>query len=103
MYSVETCGVCVHECKCAYEYPCSDCNVLRSYCKENHFEEAEKDADDLFQDIDFSVVGKCENFDMNRYELMGYSHEVSILLQDCYESTKALWECFADADAAKRL
>ena len=43
MYSVETCGVCVHECKCAYEYPCSDCNVLRSYCKENHFEEAEKD------------------------------------------------------------
>ena len=66
MYSIETCGVCVHECKCAYEYPCSDCNVLRSYCKENHFEEAEKDADDLFQDIDFSVVGKCENFDMNR-------------------------------------
>ena len=43
MYSVETCGVCKHECKCAYEYPCSDCNVLISYCKENHFEEAEKD------------------------------------------------------------
>ena len=45
MYSVETCGVCVHEYKCAYEYPCSDCNVLISYCKENHFEEAEKDDD----------------------------------------------------------
>lgn len=48
-------------------------------------------------DIDFSIVGKCENFDMNRFELMGYSHEASIILQDCYESTKALWECFADA------
>ena len=50
MYSVETCGVCKHERMCAYEYPCNDCNVLRSRCTENHFEEAEKDADDLFQD-----------------------------------------------------
>ena len=50
MYSVEICGVCKYERMCAYEYPCSDCNVLRSYCKENHFEEAEKDADDVFQD-----------------------------------------------------
>ena len=49
------------------------------------------------QEIAFSIIGKCENFDMNRFELMGYSHEVSIVLQDCYESTKALWECFADA------
>lgn len=43
MYSVETCGCCVYERKCAYEHPCSDCNVLRSYCKENHFEEVGKD------------------------------------------------------------
>lgn len=37
------------------------------------------------------------DLDINRFELMGYSHEASIVLQNCYESTKALWECFADA------
>ena len=38
-----------------------------------------------------------EEPELNQFELMGYSHEASIVLQDCYESTKALWECFADA------
>ena len=31
-----------------------------------------------------------EEPELNRFELMGYSHEASIILQDCYESTKAL-------------
>ena len=44
MYSVETCGCCIHEKKCAYESPCDDCNVLRSRCKESHFEEVGEDA-----------------------------------------------------------
>lgn len=34
---------------------------------------------------------------LNQFELMGYSHEASVILQESYESTKALWECFADA------
>ena len=50
MYSVETCGACKHERTCAYDYPCDECSVLRSSCKESHFEEAGKDADDIFQD-----------------------------------------------------
>lgn len=37
MYSVETCGVCIHERKCAYEEPCCNCKTLRSACKESYF------------------------------------------------------------------
>ena len=47
MYSVETCGVCKHERMCAYDFPCDECSVLRSCCKESYFEEAEKDEDDV--------------------------------------------------------
>ena len=51
MYNVETCGVCKHERTCAYDYPCSECSVLRSYCKESHFEEVGKDAESSVQDV----------------------------------------------------
>ena len=46
MYSVETCGVCKYERMYAYDFPCNECIVLRSYCKESHFEEVEKDESD---------------------------------------------------------
>ena len=50
MYSVETCGVCLYERKCAYDFPCDECSVLRNRCKESHFEEVEKDAEILTKD-----------------------------------------------------
>ena len=70
MYSVETCGCCIHEKKCAYESPCDDCNVLRSRCKESHFEEVGEDSiklgkrgiycDDYNKDIGGDwLVGLC--------------------------------------------
>lgn len=46
MYSVEICGTCVHERKCAGEEPCNDCSELRSKCRQSHYEKVEESDDD---------------------------------------------------------
>ena len=63
MYSVETCGVCIHEKICAYESPCCNCKTLRSACKESYFLRIDgKSAGEIEEE---SRKKEQENFIMN--------------------------------------
>ena len=60
MYSVDTCGVCVHERKCAYEPPCCDCSVLRSTKKVSYFEKVVvKECEETGKSCEYGCCEDC--------------------------------------------
>lgn len=64
MYSVETCGCCIHERTCAYDFPCNECSVLISRCKKSYFEEVDSELEELDEiDSDYYIDFEKKHFD----------------------------------------
>lgn len=91
MYSVETCGCCIHERTCAYDFPCDECSVLISRCKKSYFEEVDSDASDQISehvDVDYPELEELDEIDSYYYINFEKKHF------DGFYSRPKMNECF---------
>lgn len=60
MYSVLTCGTCVHDRKFAYDHPCNSCNELSSRHKKSNYEKLKiKECEVTGKSCDFGICSEC--------------------------------------------
>jgi len=58
MYSVLTCGTCIHESKFTYEYPCNNCYIIKSKSKNSHYQEI-KECERVGQSCEYGICSEC--------------------------------------------